>query len=266
MSTLNSLELPTPGDADPGPAASGARGRPVTRPAPPNLAELSPTIHRYPPGTRFGVMSDSHGQRERTAHIAQRLVRDEGCGAIIHLGDFEDIRVMDALAGLGRPVHLVLGNCDWDVAGMSEYASTIGLQVDHPVGLIEVAPAGSNSPNVGDHFDNSSDSADVGRACEGAPRPIRIVYTHGHLTPRMEQAVRLEVPWLLHGHTHILADGWMGATRIVNPGALQRAKTYTVCVLDVGRESMGDQAHADARIRARTPQADGSVRFIEVKR
>ena len=39
--------------------------------------------------------------------------------------------------------------------------------------------------------------------------------------------------YLLHGHTHVAADHYVGPLRVINPGALQRAITYTVATLDV---------------------------------
>jgi hypothetical protein len=38
--------------------------------------------------------------------------------------------------------------------------------------------------------------------------------------------------YLFHGHTHVAAERRTGPTRIINPGALHRAKPKTFVVLD----------------------------------
>jgi predicted phosphodiesterase len=48
----------------------------------------------------------------------------------------------------------------------------------------------------------------------------------------MDQALAEDVDYLLHGHTHELRDERVGATRIINPGALHRAPRYTAAILD----------------------------------
>lgn len=42
-----------------------------------------------------------------------------------------------------------------------------------------------------------------------------------------------EVQYVLYGHTHEAADLRVGHLRLINPGALQRARVYTVATLDV---------------------------------
>ena len=82
----------------------------------------------------IGILSDSHGEQLRTRQAIQ-LLKDAGCTKIIHLGDVETLEVLDELAG--NQVSLVFGNCDY-VSRLHEYAMELGIEVQHPVGTIEL--------------------------------------------------------------------------------------------------------------------------------
>ena len=153
---------------------------------------------------RIGVLSDSHGRVQATAQ-AVRAVLDAGAEMLIHLGDFEDERVIDEL--VGHNARIVFGNCDFNGAALARYARSVGVAVDDPMGLIEI---GSK----------------------------RIAFTHGHLPHLIKQALVDEVDYLLHGHTHLLSDDRVGRTRVINPGALFRAGRYTAAVLDPGADRL----------------------------
>jgi len=77
----------------------------------------------------------------------------------------------------------------------------MGVVVDHPIGRVSVA----------------------GKT---------IAFTHGHLPALIHEAIDERVDFLLHGHSHQVRDEVVGATRVVNPGALFRAARYTVALLD----------------------------------
>ena len=147
---------------------------------------------------RIGILADSHGHADVTALAAQALVR-AGVEMFIHLGDIETEEVLDELTL--RPARLVWGNCDWASVALTRYAEHLGITVDGVVGHLDVGPK-------------------------------RIVFTHGHLPGHMQAALDEEVDYLLHGHTHEPRDERVGATRVINPGALFRARRYTAVVLD----------------------------------
>jgi predicted phosphodiesterase len=44
--------------------------------------------------------------------------------------------------------------------------------------------------------------------------------------------------YLLHGHTHVKRDERVGRTRVINPGALHRAREKTVAVLDTATDML----------------------------
>jgi uncharacterized protein len=147
---------------------------------------------------RIGILSDSHGRHEITRR-AVSMLRDAGADMLLHLGDFENESVIDELVGFDA--RIVFGNCDYDESAMTRYAESLGITVNHPCGRLTIA----------------------GKT---------ILFTHGHLEQDVARAMDEQPDYMLHGHTHELRDERIGATRIINPGALFRAVRYTVALLD----------------------------------
>ena len=157
---------------------------------------------------RIGLLSDSHGRAGTTREGVRKLVALE-VEALIHLGDIGTVEVLDALAEEGTdgqplPAYLVFGNTDWDSDSLASYADDLDLHVMHPVGRL--------STSRGD-----------------------LAFLHGHEPDRMQALLESDDPpaFLAHGHTHKVSDTRSGSTRVINPGALFRAATKTVGVLDV---------------------------------
>lgn len=146
----------------------------------------------------LGILSDSHGRVLATRKAVERL-RAGGAELLIHLGDIETEEVLDELAG--HPTRIVFGNCDWDPEALERYAGHLGIDVDGDAGELTVD----------------------GR---------RVAFTHGHLPGPVEAALQSGADYLLHGHTHELRDERVGATRIINPGALFRVSRYTAALLN----------------------------------
>ncbi|MFM7052894.1 MAG: YfcE family phosphodiesterase [Planctomycetota bacterium] len=147
----------------------------------------------------IGVISDTHGRAERAGRAIE-LLRSLGAGRILHLGDVGSEAVLDLLAGL--PATVVFGNCD-DERSLARYASFLGIEVVHPSAVIEV-------------------------------KSVRVGITHGHLEHEYRDLFDRNIDVLLHGHTHEIRDERVGATRVMNPGALHRADRPTVMLLDLG--------------------------------
>lgn len=157
-------------------------------------------------GSVLGLLSDSHGRANAT-RLAVRALVEAGADAIVHLGDVCSLGVIDELAGVrapdGRPVpaRLVFGNVDCEVASFTRYAHSLGVAVDHPAGRIVMS----------------------GRL---------IMFHHGHEEHREREAIDAGADFYLHGHTHRLRDETVGSTRIINPGALHRARRHTAAALE----------------------------------
>lgn len=135
------------------------------------------------------------------------LLLEHGAGILLHLGDVGSVEVIDALitplpdSAEVPESHVVFGNADWDTLGLSRYASSLGVNVDHPVGKLQ--------------FGRDS-----------------LIFLHGHEQPAMNHALAEHPRWLCHGHSHRQLDDKQGPVRVINPGALFRAQKYTVAILD----------------------------------
>jgi putative phosphoesterase len=150
-----------------------------------------------------GILSDTHDRIDAMA-AAVKLLRQRGAEFFVHCGDVGSERVLDHLAGL--PSAFVFGNTDWDRAALARYAQSIGV------------------------------------ACHGSFADLelggkRVAVTHGD-DFKLKQCLLAEQQhdYLLQGHTHVRADERVGRTRLINPGALQRAKEKTVALLDTASD------------------------------
>ncbi|WP_428389543.1 metallophosphoesterase family protein [Mucisphaera sp.] len=160
---------------------------------------------------RIGLLSDSHG-RATTTRKAVDLLLEHGAEILVHLGDVGTVEVIDALAeatpdGQPIPAHLVFGNTDWDTGPLARYAQELDVTVSHPAGRLELP--------------------------EGL-----LYFCHGHQPEVLDAGLREKPRYLCHGHTHRTLDQTVGTTRIINPGALFRAETYTAALLDSATDKL----------------------------
>ena len=107
-------------------------------------------------------------------------------------------QVIDLFAGL--PSHLTWGNCD-PAGALGRYAASIGVQAQHPSGEVTID----------------------GR---------RIAFTHGDDARTVSRVLASRPDFLLHGHTHLRRDEMVQGVRVINPGALHRARPFTVALLE----------------------------------
>jgi hypothetical protein len=153
----------------------------------------------------IGICSDTHGQvatMRRALVIFDRL----GVERIIHCGDVGGEEVFDQL--VGREVRFVWGNTDVVTAGLLAYLQTVGLPAPQGVPLV----------------------------LEWAGR--RIAVFHGHERGFSAAPQTMNVDYILHGHTHMRWDERIGSVRIINPGALHRARTKTVATLNLATDEL----------------------------
>ena len=152
-----------------------------------------------------GILSDTH-DRADAASAGIRLLKSRGAQYLIHCGDVGSERVLDHLAGLRAA--FVFGNCDYDLRGLQRYAAGIGLTCLGAFGEIEL---------------------------DGK----RFAVMHGDdfvLKRRLLAEQRHD--YLLQGHTHHARDERVGRVRVINPGALHRARPKTVALLDTATEAL----------------------------
>ena len=148
---------------------------------------------------KIAVISDTHGRTE-TVQEALRLIAPRLVELIIHCGDIDDA---ETVALFSKQTHFVFGNCDHDRAGIRAAVTALGATLHEPFGVLELAGK-------------------------------RLAFLHGddgHLLRDLEQADTFD--YIFHGHTHIAKDENRGRTRVINPGALFRARPKRFVILDL---------------------------------
>ena len=169
----------------------------------------------------IGLLSDSHG-RAAVTRRAVALLAEHGADMLLHLGDICSTQVIDAIVvdpdtGPIKEARLVFGNMDFEVESLTKYAASVDVMVDHPAG--ELAIEGGRS----------------------------LVYTHGHDARVLKRAIEQKTAYFCQGHTHEARDDRVGHTRVINPGALFRARqsrigkfdnAFTVAILDIDSDQV----------------------------
>jgi putative phosphoesterase len=147
----------------------------------------------------IAILSDTHNQVERVRRVLD-VLRQRGVRTVLHCGDIEESPVVELFAGFDA--HFVFGNCDHDRDALAESMESVGAKLHENFGHLEV---------------------------EGK----KLAFVHGddqRLLGDLERAGCYD--YLFHGHTHIRADRRSGTTRVINPGALYRARVKTFLLLD----------------------------------
>jgi putative phosphoesterase len=152
-----------------------------------------------------GLISDTHDDRERTER-ALELLDERAPEAILHAGD---LNTGELVSLFGRHwTWLAQGNMDRPDAirdAIEESGADISYGVKHDV--------------------------DVGEATIGL--------IHGDDEGRLQGMIESGAYELVvHGHTHEFRDERVGSTRVVNPGAVHRASTPSVCVYNVEEDTL----------------------------
>lgn len=148
---------------------------------------------------KIAIVSDTHS-RTATVETALALIATHDVELILHCGDIED---PETVLLFPRNTHFVFGNCDMDHAGIEAAIDQIGAALHQPFGNLELA----------------------GTA---------LAFLHGddkRLLHDLEQADAFD--FLFHGHTHQAQEHRTGRTRVINPGALHRARPKSFVILDL---------------------------------
>lgn len=156
---------------------------------------------------KIGVVSDTHGHRGSTT-AAVGLLRTteqrigESLSAVIHCGD---VGLPHVIVPLFRhwPTHFVAGNNDWDRATLAAVIAEHGLFWHDSFGEL----------TLGD---------------------TRIAWLHGDDLPLLRETIAGgEYALVCHGHTHRSEKSIVDGTTVLNPGALFRAREYTIAIVDL---------------------------------
>src|SRR5262245_25999569 len=146
-----------------------------------------------------GIVSDTHSRYATVEEVLKRLERHR-VELVLHCGDIEDAETVWLFPG---NTHFVFGNCDTERASLRQAIHGIGATLHEPYGRLEL-PGGT------------------------------VAFTHGddkRLLHRLEHGG--EYDYLFYGHTHHAEEHRTGRTRVINPGALHRARPKTFVVLDL---------------------------------
>ena len=152
----------------------------------------------------IGILSDTHDQVQRTKAAVALLVA-HGAEHLIHCGDLTIADVVHEFTDI--PSYFVFGNCDYDKESLQEAIDQVGATCLGCGGLITLGER-------------------------------RIAVTHGHLDQELDRLAALAPDYLFFGHTHRIADVQKGLTRWINPGALHRASTWTVALLNLASNQL----------------------------
>ena len=148
----------------------------------------------------LGVVSDTHN-RYGTASRALAVLRGRGVATVLHCGDVEDVATASLFRGFSA--HFVLGNCDRDREGLRGAVEALGGTLHEPYGHLEMS----------------------GRS---------VAFLHGDDAGLLRDLERSGAyDFLFHGHTHEAGDRQSGVTRVLNPGALHRARPKTFLIVDL---------------------------------
>ena len=146
----------------------------------------------------IGIVSDTH-EDVRMIIKAVKIFKERSPSLVIHCGDIISPPVVERFAGL--PLKLVFGNNDGERSGLKKKCAELGF------------------PEIDDSltFEHGGKSFFV---------------NHGTSMRVIDEAVATQkYDYILHGHTHIPRDEVVGRTRIINPGALFSADSYTIAFL-----------------------------------
>lgn len=151
------------------------------------------------------ILSDTH---DNTPALRRALASPEAKEAslIVHCGDITLPDTLDEFAGF--PVRLVLGNCDICETELNQSAARLGF-------------------------------SELGETLEFAHSGKTFFVYHGTRADILDAALRSQkYHYILTGHSHRQRNEKCGKTRIINPGALYRASTYSIALLDPVKDSL----------------------------
>jgi putative phosphoesterase len=148
---------------------------------------------------KIAILSDTHS-RYATIEAALRLVEERNVELILHCGDIEDAEAVWLFPG---KTHFVFGNCDTERASIRQAVYGIGATLHEPYGGLDL-------DGVKLAFIHSDD------------RKLFRELEHGR-----------QFDYLFYGHSHVAEQHQTGPTRVINPGALHRARPKTFAVLDL---------------------------------
>jgi putative phosphoesterase len=148
---------------------------------------------------QIAVLSDTHSRYQTVERVLESL-QARNINFIIHCGDIEDAETVWLFQGF--TVHFVFGNCDTERASLRQAIHGIGETLHEPFGHLEL---------------------------DG----VKLAFTHGDDKKRLDELEWSGFDFVFYGHTHQAKEHRRDNTRVINPGALHRARPKSFVLLDV---------------------------------
>jgi len=159
----------------------------------------------------LGVVSDTHGNIELTRR-AIRMLDSLAVDMVLHCGDIGSTAIVPMFERW--PTHFVFGNVDYDVDALSRAIAAAGQTCHDRFGELTL---------------------------EGR----RIALLHSDDGERFRQTCQ-SGQWDLvcYGHTHKAKQEMIGATLVLNPGAVFRATPHSIAVVELAEIAVRGELHA----------------------
>jgi putative phosphoesterase len=153
----------------------------------------------------LALLSDTHDNVPAT-RAALALLHSHTPDVYLHAGDLAAPDMLQHFADL--PLHFVFGNNEWDHAEIRSRAKTLNLQCHA----------------------NFADLEFAGK---------RLALLHGHEQPLLHSLITAgKHDYIVHGHTHTRRDDRIRSTRVINPGAVHRAKPRSAALLNIATDTL----------------------------
>ncbi len=150
---------------------------------------------------RIGLISDTHNEHPRIQQALESF-RQQQVSIVFHAGDVTDAATLRLFAGFD--VWLAQGNMDRDLKLRPTVQELFGSGRMAKVHHLSVAG-------------------------------VAVALLHGDDSVTLDSLIHSATYALvIHGHTHIPQDETVGATRVINPGALVRIPTCAILDLETG--------------------------------
>jgi putative phosphoesterase len=153
----------------------------------------------------LALISDTHDNVPAT-RAAIAALSAHAPDVYLHAGDLCAPLMLEHFATL--PLHFVFGNNEWDHAELRSRAKTLNLHCHANLADLEFAGK-------------------------------RVALLHGHEQPLLHSLIHAgNHHYIIHGHTHVRRDERIHTTRIINPGAVHRAKPRSAALLNVMTDAL----------------------------
>lgn len=139
---------------------------------------------------KLALLSDSHNNWNGL-EAGLKKASELGCEAAFFVGDLVRPEGVNTLAGFSGPVHMILGNNEFQIEKIWTKAEETDNVIFH------------------------------GEVCDIERKGLRI-FMHHYPQPAEEKAKTSEYDLCLHGHTHQFRFDTVDNTLLVNPGAITR--------------------------------------------